>query len=195
MILYFFISHMIRKLIVLTKILFKYKTLKTIMLTIDLVIGYNNELLSQYLYDQYIQNEKEQITLNLYNNTKINKDLINIIVNYSLSNIVILDWSSEQYLNVIDNYLNKMDKLIMCFKCLNELTSNAIIRYNIANIFMYKYLLVINDGLFKNRKYSKHSIIKQNIDSLKYKFNILFKPRGNNEIKFNKDLIYYHFRV
>jgi hypothetical protein len=98
-----------------------------------IIIHYYHNIYTINIY----KNEKEQITLTLYNNTKINKNLINIIVNYSLSNIVILDWSSEQYLNVIDNYLDKKDKLIMCFDNLYELSSNVMIRYNITNIYLY----------------------------------------------------------
>jgi len=72
------------------------------MFTVDLIVGYERELLANHLKDQYIKNEKELIISNLYENTKINTSLMNIITNYSLSNICIIK-SGGRHFNTFEN--------------------------------------------------------------------------------------------
>lgn len=143
------------------------------MFTVDLIVGYKNELLAKHLFDQYKQNEKNTYTSILYENTKLNKNLINMIINYSLSNIS---------LNINDQ---KIDKLILCIDYFSEINTNKL---NINNIYIYKYLLIVNELLPRSRKYNKYRIVQQNIKYLKENFNIDFNKRKTKEYK-----LFYHF--
>src|SRR5271154_5914013 len=118
------------------------------MFTVDLIVGYERELLANHLKDQYIKNEKELIISNLYENTKINTSLMNIITNYSLSNICIIK-SGGRHFNTFENkYI--YNKVILCVNDLTEISPYIIIKYYIDHIYLEEFSIIHSLTLIRN---------------------------------------------
>lgn len=133
---------------------------------IDLVIGIKNELLSNYLVKQYIKKESDFIKTKLYKNSKLNKNIINIITEYSLSIIFIEkidNWSHNKYMN-FNKTCESKDIIIIC--------ANEFVGINL---------------------YSLHSSLIKNIyTSEKYSIDLFFKHSQLKFMGFEPD-IFYHF--
>lgn len=161
------------------------------MFTVDLLVGYKNKLFADHLCDQYKQNEKNICKSNLY--TKLNNNLINIISNYSSSNIFIA-------YSIINKQLiseRKYNKIILCVNDLIEITPYIVKTYAINNIYIEQFsitrssLYVRNIGK-ENECYINGSLVDYNIKGLN-KFGIDFKKHKDIKIYKFDDIIFYHF--
>lgn len=159
------------------------------MISIDLIVGYKKESLVKYLVDQYKKNKNKNIENILYKNTKINKNLINIITTYSLPTIYI-----ENY---CQNYSYKLDcKIFLHIDNLIEFTHYDNIKCKIDNIYIEQYSLVHKYKLLReeeNTSNSRRYTVIKNIEILRDKFKIIFfKHKNIKRLRLN-NLIFFHF--
>lgn len=163
------------------------------MFTIDLIVGYERELLANHLVDQYIKNEKELIISKLYDNTRINTSLINIITNYSLSNICII--KSGRHFNHMKITYNKV---ILCVNDLTEISPYINNNYYIDHIYLEEFSVIHSLSLIRNmgkenERYINRASASYNKRVLLNKFDINFTKRENIERYKLNDTLFFHF--